>query len=86
LPQFTQYTAKALLLEPQKMQNLEPSELAISACEMIGPGAAGTSVGSRFVFLVDQTAREIEIIIANAMRMKKRGLSTIKLKDSGRTG
>jgi hypothetical protein len=86
-PHFSQYAAIALLFEPQKMQNLLPSKLVLSDCELLDSEAAGDSTDRRFGGLrTDQTARVIETTIANMIIMNKIGSFATKLTDNGITG
>ena len=74
------------MLEPQKMQNLFPSEAVSSGFRNVALVARGASIDGFLVFLTDQTARATEATIAKLISINKRGLSEIKLIDKGRTG
>ena len=75
-----------MLFEPQKMQNLLPSETVSSDLIKAASVIKGASIDCCLGFLTDQIARAIEAIIAKLMRINSKGLSEIKLIDNGRTG
>ena len=86
MPHFSQYIAYVLLLEPQKMQYLLPSETVSSVFGKVASAPEVESFDGCLGFLTDQTAMAIEAIIAKLISINSNGLSEIKLIDSGRTG
>ncbi len=86
MPHVSQYTAYALLLEPQKMQNLVPSDKSLLSWAILGSGGADSAGRGDFGFITDQTARTTEAIMANKIIIKNNGFSEIKLNDKGNTG
>jgi hypothetical protein len=86
LPQFSQYAAYSLLLEPQKMQYLFASKPAGSGWGEFGDREAGALVGFHLAFLPDQTATPSEIAMAKMISANNRGFSEIISNDNSCSG